>query len=585
MTRTKRLILGLGALGLLAFSGAMMLGGRNADRAEAAALPAMPANWPYSTMQVGTADGPGGAAGMKQTAPYGFRYQYLAGGVNTGNGWANWNAGGDFARHYINDSVANGITPVFTYYQIFQSAPGNTQGESNGVYNNLQNTATMTAYYNDLKLFFQKAGQTNATTVLHVEPDMWGYLQQRSSGDNAASVPAKVSSTGLPELSGLPENLAGLAQGIKKLRDTYAPKVILAYHISTWGTGNDILYSDPSDATVDALGTRAGNFYRSLGADYDVAFAEFSDRDAAFKQYQYGDGGAAWWSSGDFSRNLRFLTKFTEVGGERIVMWQIPQGNTKMRAMNNTWNHYQDNKVEWFFDDPARAHLSEYASAGVIAFLFGRGADGATCSCDANGDGVTNPGAINGNNTLSFNADDDGGYFKNRISAYYANGAMPLTGGSGGGPTATPTNTPTRTPTATPTGTTATPPTNTPTPTSTPTATPTNPPVGQWQANASVSPSSLRRGQTERVTATIASPVSGNALVDIEIYNPQGVKVHQAYYDNQSFAAGGTKSFTTSWRVPSNAPRGTYTVKIGIFSPGWGSLHLWNNGAATFRVR
>ena len=87
------------------------------------------------------------------------------------------------------------------------------------------------------------------------------------------------------------------------------------------------------------------------------------------------------------------------------------------------------------------------------------------------------------------------------------------------------------------------------------------------------------------MTAAITSPLSGNALVDIEIYNPQGVKVHQAYYDNQSFAAGGTKSFTTSWRVPSNAPRGTYTVKIGIFSPGWGSLHLWNNGAATFRVR
>jgi hypothetical protein len=178
---------------------------------------------------------------MKQTAPYGFRYQYLAGGVNTGNGWANWNPGGDFVRYYINDSAANGITPVFTYYMIYQSAPGNTQGESNGVFNNLQNTSTMTAYYNDLKLLFQKAGQTGATTVLHVEPDMWGYLQQRSTGDNAASVPAKVAATGLPELAGLPDNVSGLAQGIKRLRDAYGPNVLLAYHVSTWGTGNDIL--------------------------------------------------------------------------------------------------------------------------------------------------------------------------------------------------------------------------------------------------------------------------------------------------------------------------------------------------------
>ena len=52
---------------------------------------------------------------MKRTAPFGFRYQYLAGGANTGGGWATWNTNGDFARFYIEDSVANGIMPVFTY--------------------------------------------------------------------------------------------------------------------------------------------------------------------------------------------------------------------------------------------------------------------------------------------------------------------------------------------------------------------------------------------------------------------------------------------------------------------------------------
>ena len=51
---------------------------------------------------------------MKQTAPFAFRYQYLAGGVNTGSGWANWNTNGDFPKFYIQDSVANGIIPVFT---------------------------------------------------------------------------------------------------------------------------------------------------------------------------------------------------------------------------------------------------------------------------------------------------------------------------------------------------------------------------------------------------------------------------------------------------------------------------------------
>ena len=85
---------------------------------------------------------------MAQTAAYRFRYQYLAGGVNTGSGWATWNPNGAFASNYISESVAAGIVPVFTYYMIYQSAPGNTQGEYDGIYNNLQNTQTMTAYYN-----------------------------------------------------------------------------------------------------------------------------------------------------------------------------------------------------------------------------------------------------------------------------------------------------------------------------------------------------------------------------------------------------------------------------------------------------
>jgi hypothetical protein len=251
---------------------------------------------------------------------------------------------------------------------------------------------------------------------------MWGFAQQRSTGDDARTVPARVGSTGIAELQGLPDTIAGLAQGIVRLRDTYAPNVLLGYHLSVWGTGVDIGLTKPGDATVDALAARAAAFYSSLGASFDVAFAEFSDRDAGFKQAIYGDGGASWWGPADFARNVRFLGRFSTLTQKRIVMWQIPYGNTKMRAMNNTWNHYQDNRVEWLLDDPTRNNLGQYVQAGVIAFLFGRGADGATCACDGNGDGVTNPPAINGNTVLSLNADDDGGFFRLKASDYYNTG-------------------------------------------------------------------------------------------------------------------------------------------------------------------
>jgi hypothetical protein len=407
----------------------------------------LPTGWP-AQIELGMADSPNGAAAMKATAPFKFRYQYLAGGANTGNGWATWNTNGDFPKFYIQDSVANSIIPVFTYYQLLQSTPAGGANEGDSDFINLNNTATMTAYYNDLKLFFQKAGAfTGQRVVLHVEPDLWGYLQLRATGDNATTVSAKVSETGLAELQGLPSNASGFAKAIVKLRDAYAPNVTLGYHLSVWGTGTDIALSNPPDATVTALAGRSAAFYNSLAANFDIVFAEFSDRDAAFKQYVYGDGGQSWWDSEDFRRNTLYLGTFSPAAAKRIVMWQIPLGNTKMLSENNTWGHYQDNRPEWLLDEPARTHLAAYRDAGVVAFLFGGGASGVTCACDADNDGVTNPAAINGNTMASelaaagtnpsqvtrngvptlvtpYAKDDDGGYFRWKAWAYYQTGAM-----------------------------------------------------------------------------------------------------------------------------------------------------------------
>jgi hypothetical protein len=131
-------------------------------------------------------------------------------------------------------------------------------------------------------------------------------MEQRAGGDDAATVPAKVSETGVAVLHGLPSTVSGFAQAIVKLRDVYAPNVTLAYHVSVWGTGIDLALSNPPDATVDALAARAAAFYKSLNARFDLAFAEFSDRDSGFYQFVYGDGGASWWDADDFRRSTRF---------------------------------------------------------------------------------------------------------------------------------------------------------------------------------------------------------------------------------------------------------------------------------------
>jgi hypothetical protein len=389
-------------------------------------LPPVPAAWPFPAFQLGAADSPGNASSMKTAAPFGMRYQYLTGGVNTGNGWTNWDAGSSFASKYMQESFAQGIMPVFSYYQMRPSLPGATMGESDGDNANAQSAATMGAYFNDLKIFFQKAGAFGGNkVVLQVEPDFWGFMQQRG-GDNAANQRVVVGSAGLVELAGIPDTMSGYAQAILKLRDTYARNVLVAYHLSVWGVGSDILYSKPSASIVTALASRSANYYKSLNANFDLAFTDQTDRDAGFKQYVYGDGGTSWFSPADYTRSAQFIGAFVAGTGKRVVIWQIPMGNTVMRAANNTWNHYQDNHVQWWLDDSTQLHLNEFKGAGVIGMLFGRGDNGATCACDANNDGITNPSPINGNTINSMNADDDGGFFHQKVQGFYAAGAPSL---------------------------------------------------------------------------------------------------------------------------------------------------------------
>jgi hypothetical protein len=363
----------------------------------AAALPPAPRDWP-ARVELGLADQPGGAAPLRAAAPLGFRYQYLAGGANTGSGWATWNPAGTFVTRYIRESRAAHVTPVFTYYMLLQSKPAGG-GELEADLRNLRTRATMRSWYGDLALFFRRAAAFRSTRiVLHVEPDLWGYVEQRARGDRAASVPAAVSSTGLASLRGLPNNASGVAQAVVRLRDRLAPRVLLGYHVSVWGTGVDISVSDPPAAQVDRLAARAAKFMRSLHARFDVSFAEFDDRDSGFNEKILGDGGASRWDAGDFSRHVRFLAGYVRAARTRVVLWQIPLGNSRLP---DTWGRYRDNRVEWLLSDPGYGHLRAYARAGAIGFLFGGGADGTT------------------------SARTDGGYFFDRARAYYRAGGVP----------------------------------------------------------------------------------------------------------------------------------------------------------------
>jgi hypothetical protein len=338
-----------------------------------AKLPPLPRGWP-KTLQIGLTDSPGDAGALRAKAPLGFRYQYLAGGVNTGSGWSTWNPNGTFASMYAQESWSHGIVPVFSYYMLLQSNPaGGDEGQTDLAH--LRDPQLMDAYWNDVRLLFSRI-KGSKPVVVHVEPDLWGYLEQANATQLAST----------------------FARTWISLRNQLAPNVLLAYHMSGWGTKHDIVYEDPPDPTVAKYATQSAAFYRSLRARFDVAFEDFSDRDAGFYEKVQGNPNT-WFTPADFHRHLLYGQTFARLTRLRMVAWQIPLGNM---SLDDTWGHYRDNRVEWLLGPSARAHLRAYAAAGYVGFLFGGGADGTT------------------------SAQTDGGYFYAHAKAYYAGGALRL---------------------------------------------------------------------------------------------------------------------------------------------------------------
>ena len=430
-------------------------------------------------------------------SPWTYRYQYLAGGVNTGGGWATWNPNGDFATNYLNESSAGGYVPVFTYYQLLQSSPsvGNNEGEK--LFSNINNPATMAAYYADFKLLLEKARAFGKPVIVHVEPDLSGFFQQRVIGstNSAADIQASVSSSGSPLASGLPNTYQGFNLALLRMRDLYAPNVMLATHASAWSTGIDIGTDKRADLDVSAISTRTAAFLTTAGAgpsvagisSFDLMFLDPSDRDAGYYDKVYGDGGAHWWDTTNktypnFDRYESYIRGVTSGTNLKAMLWQVPIGNNIMRSENNTQGHYQDNRAQYWLNSPSDGHLAALAQSGVIAILFGRGADGPTTYDDATNDGITNPSPISNNTTTATVSDDDGGYLRAKSLEYYK-APIGIAGPVGPPVTLPPTTAPTTLPATTlpPTTLPATtlPPvttTTTTTTTTTPTTTTTKPP-------------------------------------------------------------------------------------------------------------
>lgn len=79
---------------------------------------------------------------------------------------------------------------------------------------------------------------------------------------------------------------------------------------------------------------------------------------------------------------------------------------------------------------------------------------------------------------------------------------------------------------------------------------------------------------------TSTQPMSGQYLLDVELYDSSNKRVYQ-YFDN--YTINGT-AVTMSRQLPSTIAAGTYTARAGIFMPGWTTKLLWDNNAGSIVV-
>lgn len=103
--------------------------------------------------------------------------------------------------------------------------------------------------------------------------------------------------------------------------------------------------------------------------------------------------------------------------------------------------------------------------------------------------------------------------------------------------------------------------------------------------SASASPNQVARGATTAVSARVGTDLPTTVLVYLVVVDSSGQFVFQQAFDNVDLTPGQATLLAANWAVPGAAAPGPYTMKVGIFNPGWGTLVDWNDAAGTLTVR
>ena len=288
-----------------------------------------------------------------------IHYMYLS-----GLDWPGWSSPeGAYVTNYANAAKSRNIVPMFTLYQAAAKGEGNLGA--------FDETAFMTEYWRGVRVLFQRLGELAYPAIVHLEPDFWGYAQQKG-GDDPSTLPMKVASL-VPECAGLPETVAGVGRCMVRLARTLSPKVIVGLSASTFGAHDDSGKPDPARV--------AGYLVKVGAAEADIVVVETLDRDAGC--FEKGSdprcqrGGSFYWDESNvkrpsFHEHLAWTKVIRHAVGKPLLWWQMPLG-VPGTTPGGTAGHYRDNRVRYLFDHPG-----EFVDAGGFGAVFGSGAPNQT---------------------------------------------------------------------------------------------------------------------------------------------------------------------------------------------------------------
>jgi hypothetical protein len=275
---------------------------------------------------------------------------------------------------------------MFTYYQLaLELEQGNF-----GVFTD---DARMRQYLLDWRLLYQRIAAGGVPAVITIEPDFFGYLENRvrDSGVAASAMEAHIHFADFHDCDALPETVTGLLGCLAAMARDLAPAARIGFSASQWGAWYDNL--DP-DADIEGSGQEVADFLLAVGAGAtDFVTVETLDRDAGF--WETGGGGAdcdpidnprgaVYWDETNatlpnFSQHLRWVGAITARVALPALWWQTPLGVPSSQC-GGTADHWRDNRVHYFF-----THVDQLVAAGGFGAAFGTGAGGQT-TVDTDGD-------------------------------------------------------------------------------------------------------------------------------------------------------------------------------------------------------